>query len=242
MPLKYSILFFFAYFLAIPVFSVSLYKIPKDSTTYISKPKVMQPHAPPSTFNKKGNRLIDLGAGVALWYKSDQPQFENLRFPIHIFTEYGNSKKALSAFADFSFLTQFVQSDFVLKPMYLNLDLKFSFLKALKVPSNSLDIFALAGPTLWYASLTDRGYPGINDYENKIEKDLGIGLNAGMGGSFRFKNYKISAMFLYSTGKGQYYAGQFNKQSMYVGSYQAVLLFSYVFVSKNNIVHCPAYR
>jgi len=218
------------------------YSFPKDTSSSVVKLSFNQLTNSSVLLNKNETRIIDFGAGMAVWYKSDQPQMENLKYPIHAFVEYGNSKKNYSFFADFSFLTQFVQYDFVLKPLYLNLNLKYSIFKGLNYSLANSDLFALLGPGLWYASLTERGYPGIVDYEHKVEKDFGSRLNTGLGVSYRFKKIKISALFRYETGQGQYYAGQFEKQKVSTGSYQAIVLVSYGIFSKKYALHCPAYQ
>jgi hypothetical protein len=184
-----------------------------------------------------------IGAGIGVWYQAQQDAVGNLRFPLHLSVEYSLQQKAFSGFFDYGFYTQYIRYDFVLKPMYLTLNLKYSFIKGFKINDKNFDVFALAGPNFWYASLTDRGYPGIIEYEYKVEKDIGIGVNGGLGSSYRYKRFKLSAYFLYSSGLGQYYAGEFDKQNVYTGTYQAVVSMSYIFRKKKQKgILCPAYN
>ena len=208
-------------------------------TVFQSSPSRLNEYSP----GKNAFTYWTFGAGIGVWYQAQQEAIDNLRFPLHLSIEYSSPQKAFSGFLDYGFYTQYVRTDFVLKPMYLTLNLKYSIIKGLKQKNKNFDVFVLAGPNFWYASLTDRGYPGITEYEYKVEKDIGIGINGGLGSSYRYKRFKLSAYFIYSSGLGKYYAGEFDKQNVYTGTYQAVVSMSYIFKKKKTRgVLCPAYN
>jgi hypothetical protein len=189
------------------------------------------------------NTILSIGVGLSPVYRAEQPLMNKAQMPFLTFLELGKEDCSGSVFAHINFHTQFIQSNYLLKPVFINFSYKYSFSRAYNLSNDNLDLFALAGAGIAYTKVTEKGYPGIVDYDYRIEKTLKPGFNFGLGSGYSFGNLKISAILLYLSSRGEYLVGQFDKQIIYSGSYQGSLALSYSFkFDKNRKNTCPAYR
>lgn len=190
-----------------------------------------------------GTNYLEVGGGIGLWYQSIQPGMEPDIMPVIAYVEYGNTANPVSYVVGTNFVTTFRQDIFLLKPTHAFIAPKLYLSRIIPNTPTWLDVYALAGPTLWQGSLTERNYGGVVNYENKVESDMGFGLIAGAGAAYRFNRWAIGMQFTYLLGEGEYLAGGFEKQRVNVGSTQLNLLISYRFgLGSKNAIACPTYH
>ena len=79
--------------------------------------------------------------------------------------------------------------------------------------AGNFDFYIYSGITRWDGSLTTQGYPGINDYELKIENDSNWGVHAGIGLGYHISSFTIGTeVQLDKNSPAQYIAGGFVPQ------------------------------
>ena len=201
-----------------------------------------------STPKKKKNPLdnnglpfltVDVGAGA--WYSSRQSGMSNEKLPMAIYLEYGKTQSPFGVMLGANFYTTYELDNFLLNPNYFSLAATYQPLKKKKA-FRKFNIYGLAGVNLSYSRFTEKEYSGIVNYEHKVDKEIGYGIQLGAGVAYRFKNMEIGPVFMYHTGSSDFLAGYFTKQSFNTGSLQLNILFKYYFVFDRNKNVCPAYR
>ena len=113
----------------------------------------------------EGKNYLETGGGLGVWYQSIQPGMEPHIMPVIAYAEYGNTAKPISYVIGTNFTTTFRQDIFLLKPAHAFIAPKLYLSRMLPNIPIWLDVYVLAGPTLWQGNLTERNYGGVVNYE-----------------------------------------------------------------------------
>ena len=216
------------------VLLLSLLKIQADPGPGFRKPI----HRQKAKFQQ---HYLELAGGYGIWSHTFQAGMNPHQSSIDISITYGNQQSPFSLVAGYTFNTAFKQEIFLFKPSNVYGGLKFSLLKALGKKSR-LDPYALAGVSFWQGTLTDDVYDGIINYQEKAEKDYGMGGIIGAGITYRIKRFHVGPQFIYHlAGNGQYLAGGFEKQEI-SPSYSTLLLRAGYRFNFRKGAGCPTYK
>ena len=188
-----------------------------------------------------GLPYLTISAGAGIWYLSGQEGMENRHIPYSLSLEYGRTSFPVSLFAGTFFHTTFNIDHFLLNPNNFLLGLQYTPLRGTPV-SKKFNIYAIGGINLSYSTFTEELYPGIINYENKIEKKTGAGIGAGIGMGYRYKSWEIKPVLYYFTGHSDFFAGHFTEQSFNTGSMQLHLSLAYKIIFNKNNRTCPVYK
>ncbi len=185
---------------------------------------------------------LELAGGYGVWSHTFQAGMAPHQSSIDISVTYGSLQSPFSLIAGYTFHTSFKQEIFLFKPSNGYAGLKFSLLRALGIKSR-LDPYTLAGVTYWQGTLTDDVYDGIINYQEKAEKDYGLGGIVGVGVSYRIKKFHLGPQILYHlAGNGQYLAGGFETQEISPSYITLLLKAGYRFNFKKGLAGCPTYK
>lgn len=187
----------------------------------------------------KGLPYLSLSAGAGIWSMPLQEGMGKRFIPYSVLLEYGRTSYPLSIIAGIFFHSTYNLDYFLLNPNYLLLGMQYAPLKGKRI-SKKINAYVTGGLNLSYSRFTEELYPGIINYENKVEKKTGAGLGAGLGMGYHLKSLEIKSMLFYFTGQADFLAGHFTPQKFNTGSLQLHLMLSYRFIFKNNT--CPAYK
>ncbi|HLP73214.1 MAG TPA: hypothetical protein VK155_09950 [Bacteroidales bacterium] len=187
----------------------------------------------------KGLPSVSVSAGAGVWHMPLQNGMENRFLPVSVSLEYGRASCPFSLFAGAFIFTAYNIDYFLLKPNYLMAGIQYAPLKGKRI-SEKFNIYATGGINLSYTRFTEELYPGITSYENKVERQLGAGLAAGIGAGYKLKYFEVRPMLFGFTGKARFFAGHFTKQAFNAGSLQCHLLIVHRFNLHKTA--CPAFR
>ncbi len=191
-----------------------------------------------------GYPYLEIGAGFGFWKQSLQSEFASKQLPFYGFVEYGNTSRKMQFGLAVNTHTGFHFENFTLQPKFAELYLKYTLATFDKVNDN-FHLFGKIGGAFWQTTLTDLGKPGVVSFEGKEENANGLGMVAGTALAMHAGKLTIAPVFsIFLGGQGEYLAGQFEKQNINVGYYQAALQFSYrLYLKKgatdNQKIKCP---
>lgn len=192
-------------------------------------------------YNNSGLHIISLSFGAAGWYSSLQSGMANKILPIEINLGYGRSESPFGLMLGANILSTYILDDFLLKPNYFSLAFRYQPLKMVN-PFKNIRFYTFVGVNISYTKFTEQEYSGIISYENKVEKQFGYGVHLGASLTYKIKYFEIGPSLVYNTGKSNFYAGYFTKQTFNTGSLQLNIHVKYNIVFDRNKNACPAYR
>ena len=134
-----------------------------------------------------GHPYLSISAGAGIWRMPLQPGMQNLKMPFSAFIEYGRTAFPVSLIAGASILATFNIDRFMLNPNNLMIALQYAPLTGTAL-GKKFNIYASGGFNACYSRFTENLYPGIVNYEYKVEKKIGAGISAGLGAGYRYKS------------------------------------------------------
>ncbi|MFO7829688.1 MAG: hypothetical protein R6V23_13780 [Bacteroidales bacterium] len=192
-------------------------------------------------YNSLGLHLISFSAGAAGWYNSLQQGMENQKFPVAINIGYTRSESPFGLIVGANILSTYVLDDFLLKPNYFSLALAYQPFKNINT-TNTIRFYTFAGLNMSYSKFTEQEYSDVINYNYKVEKQFGFGVHLGTSLMYKINQFEIGPSFVYNTGKADFLAGYFTKQTFNTGSLQLNIILKYSIVFDRNKNACPAYR
>jgi hypothetical protein len=211
------------------------------SQTVYSNNKTDSQNLKPNPYDNGGVPYISISLGAGSWCKSLQSGMENQKFPYAFNIAYGKTERAFGLILGVNIHSTYVLDDFLLNPNYFSLALRYQPLKKIK-PFKSIRFYTYIGGNVSYSRFTEQQYSSIVNYENKLEKQFGFGMHLGASITYKIKNFEIGPEFVYNSGKADFLAGYFTKQSFNTGSLQLNIHLRYNIIFDRNKNACPAYR
>lgn len=200
------------------------------------------PKDPPEKFRDRlnGPRYINVSAGAGVWSESLQSGMQSRFIPFSVIGEYGRTALPYAVFAGTIFRNTYSQEHFLLNPNCFFAGMEYLPLQKSKI-SEKLNFYFMGGVNLCYSRFTEEIYPGIVNYEYKVEKKFKPGLMAGIGAGYRIGRLEVRPSLFWFNGEAGFLAGHFSEQKFSTGSVQAHLMLSYRFVFDKNHRGCPVY-
>lgn len=187
-----------------------------------------------------GPKYIKVSAGAGVWSESLQSGMKSRFMPFSLVGEYGRTSLPYAVFAGTIFRNTYGQDRFLLNPNCFFAGMEYLPLQKSEI-SEKLNVYCMAGVNLSYTRFTEEIYPGIVNYEYKVERKTKPGLMAGFGVGYRFGNLEVRPSLFWFNGEAGFLAGHFTEQKFSTGSVQAHLMISYRFVFDRNNKGCPVY-
>lgn len=187
-----------------------------------------------------GLRYMNVSAGAGVWSESLQSGMEHRMIPFSAISEYGRTSLPYAFFAGTIFRNTYSQERFLLNPNCFFAGMEYLPLQKNKI-SEKLNVYCMGGVNLCYTRFTEEIYPGIINYENKVERKTKPGLMAGLGVGYRLGSIEVRPSLFWFNGEAGFLAGHFGEQKFSTGSVQAHLMISYRFVFDRNNRSCPVY-
>jgi hypothetical protein len=186
-----------------------------------------------------GQEYLMVSAGAGMWSQSWQPGMERHNIPFSFMAEYGRTSFPVSIVAG-EVTSNFIIDRFILNPNNFLAGLQYAPLRGKKV-AEKFNIYLIGGLNVSYNRFTEEIYPGIVNYEYKVERKTGLGIAAAASAGYRIKAFEIKPVLFWFTGQSGFLAGHFSEQNFHTGSLQLHIMMSYriIFNSKNT---CPAFH
>jgi len=168
---------------------------------------------------------LSIGAGYVPVHQSGQTDFASDQSPIDVFALY--ERGSIGIRIDFNQTSSYVKDRFSFKQSALEASLQYSLQGVLGL--SRLDPYLRAGVSSWTSDFTTEGYPGIQDYELKVETDSGIGAIGALGVQYETLtnlSFGIEAQFAMN-GNAQFIAGGFDPQPLAVDQIRLMIIGKY---------------
>jgi len=176
---------------------------------------------------------LSIGAGYVPVHQSGQVDFTPDQSPIDVFALY--ERGSLGIRVDFNQTSSYIKDRFSFKQSALEASLQYSLQRVLGL--NRIDPYLRAGVSSWTSDFTTDGYPGIQDYELKVETDSGIGAIASVGIQYAARpniSFGIEAQYAMN-GDAQFIAGGFDPQPLAVDQVRLMIIGKYtLFTSRGS--------
>jgi hypothetical protein len=197
---------------------------------------------PPGYLDKAmGLRYISVSGGAGLWYSSLQTGMDSHSMPYSALIEFGRERYPLSIIAGASIRATYNIDFFLLNPNNVMIGLQYTPLMGTPV-SSKFNIYCMGGLNLSLSRFTENAYPGVVEYENKVERKYGAGIGTGLGFGYKVRFLEIKPVLFYFTGRAGFFAGHFTEQKFNTGSLQFHLMLNYRITFNPNRSACPVYR
>ncbi len=181
--------------------------------------------------------FLRLGAGIAPLHRSLQPGMTPRAMPADIFVEAGKSGSRLSYALAYNNFGAWQEPLYRLSSSHLSLQLHFNLKQ-----SRNLRFYSFAGISHWRAALQLRPYPGIVNYEYKVEEQQGIGVTGGVGAGWQVsRNLELGSRATVQAGQGGFLAGGFDPQTVQAGSLQMSVYLAWTFNFGKPGIQCPVF-
>lgn len=186
-----------------------------------------------------GQEYLTVSAGTGLWSQSWQPGMERHNVPYSFMAEYGRTSFPISIVAG-EVTSTFTIDRFILNPNNFFAGLQYAPFRGKKV-ADKFNVYLICGLNASYNRFTEEIYPGIINYEYKVERKAGAGIAAAAAAGYRIKSFEIKPALFWFTGQSGFLAGHFSEQKFHTGSLQLHIMMSYriIFNSRNT---CPAFH
>lgn len=171
-------------------------------------------------------RSIGIGGAVSPLHQSRQSDFaqEGLTYNVNASIRQGN----LGLRVDHLWRSNYRKENFSFSTKDIELSIFYSLKSLFNMPR--VNPYIRIGVAKWSTSFTTEGYPGIVDYELKVEKDSGFGAIASIGAQYLISNVAIGLEVDYSKrGSGQFIAGGFDPQPLALDEVRLKLTATYYF-------------
>lgn len=195
-----------------------------------------------SYINAQSKQLY-VGAGLAPIHYSGQADFNPFKMPMEGFIGY--KQNSLGLRLNYNWQAAYQKDRFSFSNSYFSTTITYnlSTLMGLTIISPYLR----AGFSSWKTEFTTEGYPGIEDYELKIEQDKGIGIISAIGITYPIRDYALGLEFQYAkNGNSQFIAGGFEPQNLLSDNMSVMLIAQYNFILNKNSIYgqvasCPKF-
>jgi hypothetical protein len=187
-----------------------------------------------------GQPYLAVSGGAGLWSRSWQPGMTVHSVPLAINAEYGRTSLPVSLVAGLVRST-FTIDRFLMNPNNFIAGIQYAPLRGKKI-AEKFNIYLAGGLNVSLNRFTEEIYPGIINYEYKIEKKTSAGITAVAGAGYRIRAFEIRPALYYFTGKAGFLAGHFTEQTFHTGSLQLHLMISYRMIFNGDKITCPAYK
>jgi hypothetical protein len=161
--------------------------------------------------------------------------------PFSALMEFGRVRYPLSIIVGASIRATYNIDYFLLNPNNMLIGLQYTPLMGTPV-SQKFNIYCIGGVNVGLSRFTEDVYPGIIEYENKVESEYGAGIGAGLGFGYKVGSWEIKPVLFYFTGRAGFFAGHFTEQKFNTGSLQFHLMLNYRITLNRNRKACPVYR
>jgi len=187
-------------------------------------------------------RRLMVGGGIAPLHQPGQTDFSSVDMPyaVHAAFFQGNIGVRL----DYNWHGSYEKERFSTTKTSMELSLQYSLRQKFKL--STIDPYVRLGLAKWSTVLTTEGYPGINDYEFKIEEDSGFGPVGAIGGRYMWRQASIGLEVQYAKhGTAQFIAGGFDPQPLVTDQLRLMVTAAYTFSvtsdARGGIVYCPSF-
>lgn len=187
-------------------------------------------------------RRLTVGAGVTPLHRPGQTDFTAVNMPYDIYAAFFQGNIGLRV--DYNWNGSYEKERFSTTNQSIEASLQYSFRQFVR--KLDIDPYARIGVAKWNTTLTTEGYPGINDYEFKIEEDSGYGVVTGIGANYIYRQFSfgIEAQFA-KLGTAMFIAGGFEPQPLITDQFRLMVTAAYTFPitsdAKGGIVYCPTF-
>lgn len=181
---------------------------------------------------------FSIGAGYIPVHASGQSDFASDQSPIDVFAIY--DRGGLGLRVDYHQTSSYVKDRFSFKQSGVELSLQYSLQNTLGL--NNIDSYLRAGLSSWSSEFTTQGYPGIQDYELKVESDTGLGAIAAIGMQYYVtSNVALGVEAQYAkNGNAQFVAGGFDPQPLSVDQIRFMVFGRYTLFGSNGSSRGPS--
>lgn len=187
---------------------------------------------------------ISIGAGLIPVHASAQSDFTADQSPIDVFALYQRGSIGLRV--DYHQTSSYIKDRFSFKQSGIEVSLQYGLQQLLNL--NRLDPYLRLGAANWQSDFTTEGYPGIQDYELKVESDKGFGFIAAAGIQYDITpSIAIGLEGQYAkNGNAQFIAGGFDPQPLLVDQIRMMVSIQYMLMAggsgkTGNDVNCPKF-
>lgn len=186
---------------------------------------------------------IIIGGGVAPLHKSGQSDFSPLSMPYDAYIMYQRGNIGLRV--DYNWKGAYQKENFSFTNSAYEVSLTYSLKEQLRF--EHINPYIRIGGSKWKTIFTTEGYPGITDYELKIEEDKGYGFIGALGVSYPYKSFAFGLEAQYAkNGTSQFIAGGFDPQPLLSDQFRLMLTAQYrlpitISSSKGFSITCPKF-
>lgn len=174
---------------------------------------------------------FSIGAGYIPVHASGQSDFTADQSPIDVFAIY--QRGSLGLRLDYNQTSSYIKDRFSFKQTGIELSLQYSLQKTFGL--YNFDPYVRAGVSSWGSDFTTEGYPGIQDYELKVESDSGLGAIAAIGMQYYFTSnvaFGFEAQYA-KNGNAQFIAGGFDPQPLSLDQIRFMIVGKYTLFGSN---------
>lgn len=186
---------------------------------------------------------IIIGGGVAPLHKSGQSDFAILKMPYDTYIMYQRGNLGLRI--DYNWNSTYQKENFSFTTNAYEVSLTYSLKEQFRL--TKLNPYVRLGGSKWKTVFTTEGYPGITDYELKIEEDQGYGLVGALGITYPYKSFAFGIEAQYAkNGTSQFIAGGFDPQPLLSDQFRLMFTAQYrlpitISSSKGFAITCPKF-
>jgi len=191
-------------------------------------------------FTKGGGqrgRFFSLGFGISPLHSTFQPGMRAVGMPLDAFLQTGKHGAPFSYAIAFNHNATYDEELYELSSSHLSLQAHYNIMETSKVR-----FYGFAGISFWQADFELKPYPGITNYEDRVEEDSGTGLSAGLGASWKITPaLQAGTRATVFAGQAEFLAGGFDRQPVQTGSLQLSVYVAYTFSFGKARVNCPSF-
>lgn len=187
---------------------------------------------------------LSIGAGVVPLHASGQSDFKAQQSPIDVFALY--EKGNLGIRMDYHQTSSYNKDRFSFTQSAFEVSIQYSLQRLLNI--YNYEPYLRLGATQWSSDFTTEGYPGIQDYELKIENDSGYGIIAAAGVVYHLSSsigFGLEGQYALN-GNAQFIAGGFDPSPLAVDQARLMASIQYTFPgttskSSKQKANCPKF-
>lgn len=171
-------------------------------------------------------RAVSIGGAVSPVHMSKQSDFTPDGISYSIFSSYRQGNFSLRA--DYLWSSNYRKENFSFSTQDYELSLVYSLRTLLNTPN--INPYVRLGAVRWQTNFTTEGYPGITDYQLKVEEYTGYGAVGSIGAQYLISNIALGLEVDYTMrGSAQFIAGGFDPQPLAQDELRVKLTASYSF-------------
>lgn len=186
---------------------------------------------------------IIIGGGIAPLHKSGQSDFSPLTMPYDTYIMYQRGNIGLRV--DYNWNGAYQKENFSFTNSAYEISLTYSLKEQFRL--TKFNPYFRLGGSKWKTIFTTEGYPGITDYELKIEEDQGYGFVGALGITYPYRSFAFGIEAQYAkNGTSQFIAGGFDPQPLLSDQFRLMFTAQYrlpitISSSKGFAITCPKF-